>query len=73
MSDFILIDSKTRAPVPLPFATLDYNKRPVTVTGFVDPSKLHTIGWIETNFGRTYPCHCNLEIITESDFMAERS
>lgn len=75
---FILIDSKTRTPVPLPFHT-KLEDKPVTIRDFSDPDRLDNypngvVWWFEEpNWFFRPPQDFGLELITESDFMAERS
>lgn len=69
MTNFILINSETRAPVPLPFHTKTIAGVSVTIHDFNERRVLSTYDglrlWIR-------PELCSLELIAESDFMAER-
>lgn len=70
MTHYILIDAKTRAPVPLPYHTTDKDGNEVTVYNFTDEDLSITIG------GRDYrslPGLLGLALISEVDFMAERN
>lgn len=86
MDNYILIDSKTRAPVPLPFHTETADGDPITLRDCTNPSRIveHPQGlvwWYEspdpTEEMRRWhfrpPQAFGLELITETAFMAERS
>lgn len=80
MDNFILIDSKTREPVPLPFHTKTVDDNLVTIKDCTDPGRLadHPQGLVwwftEPDIWRCQPPQTfGLELITEADFMAERS
>lgn len=80
MTNFILIDSETRAPVPLPFHTELADGDPITLKDCTDPNQLvdypqGLVWWFENpNIWHFRPPQAfGLELITEADFMAERS
>lgn len=69
MTSYILIDSKTRAPVPLPF----YTSAPyVGSVGVHDVVGEYCQCTTDQGPMRLKPTVLNLELITEADFMAER-
>lgn len=76
MDNFILIDSKTRAPVPLPFHTTALDGvTPVTITNFHDDGFVSITRTTQSGV-RQYRAPAALfgcKIITEAAFMAERS
>lgn len=73
---YILIDSKTRAPVPLPFETTALNGDPITVVGFSNDSIMVSCRRVTSLGVRRYQAPARLlglALITEADFMAERN
>lgn len=74
-NSYILIDSKTRQPVPLPWEAQEADGSPVTVYNAADPNHNGGItakGILHTSTGLRLPSALGLEFITEADFMAER-
>lgn len=68
---YILIDSETRAPVPLPFHTETADGDPAVIVAFEDGNV-----WFRPLNERTVyfrpPEAFGMELITEADFMKER-
>lgn len=73
MTNYILIDSKTRAPVPLPYATQAPDGTPVNIMGFYDRGEVSVRNERTMSRYRQPPQMFGLELITEADFMAERA
>lgn len=73
MTSYILIDSRTRAPVPLPYHTSD-SEGLCCITSFNETEVFvkDESGYQSQLNGWYSPGDYGLELITEADFMAER-
>jgi hypothetical protein len=72
MSGYILV-SESGQVVPLPFHTQDFRGDPITVTGFEPGRTPESTGRIYTDCGAFYPSVCDLQIITEAEYMEKQS
>jgi hypothetical protein len=74
-NNYILVDAKTHAPVPLPFETT-YKSEPVRVVDWYPPG--FDSGWdgwcrlSSESIPRLLPSVLGLKLITEAAFMAEQ-
>lgn len=76
MTNYILINAKTRAPVPLPYHTSD-DEGPCRITDCRVRDEIHEVyvkGEDQSELDDWYlAADYGLALITEADFMAERS
>jgi len=60
----MLVDTKTKQPVSLPYQTTDFRGDPITVVGFTAPRHAGSTGRIQTKEGNEYfPGVANLKIV----------
>jgi len=73
MTNYILIDAKTRRPVPLPYETMLGSRIPVRAVNFYTGPSGNLVQCVRgkrTSWAR--PEQLGLELITEADFMKEQ-